>query len=479
MSVSPAAPPDSPVPDSAAAHPETDTLTTGTRVAYGASAFAENLGYNSIVQLANPIFNLVLGVSPFLVGVALAAPRLWDAFMDPLVGSLSDNSRSRWGRRRPFIIVGAIMTGICAAGIWFFPEGRDPRFYFWWLLAGSFLMANSYSIFVVPYGALGLELTDGYHARTRLMAVKSALHKSSGVLNQWLLKIIQFSIFGGIVAGARICGLIIGAMVAGLGLWTVLRVNENPRLSAAAGPKLSLGQSWRETMRQPDFMRLALAQVCIYASVLVVDNVGFYLNVFFVNAGDLKYGALIKGASGTAFQVGGLCAIPLITRLSRRFGKKRAFTLCTFSIILAGVAKWFCYTPGAGWWLVLPSLLLAPGLVAVMVLVPSMTADVCDVDELHTGARREGMFNAVAGWLLKLSMSGSFFVAGVLLTITGWNTHLAAAQSPGTFLAMRIVFSVVTILLALVAGLLLRGYHVDEAAVLAAKVRLARIRPAS
>lgn len=421
----------------------------------------------------------MLGVSPFLISVTLAAPRLWDAFVDPLVGSFSDNSRSRWGRRRPFIAVGAVLTGLCAAGIWFFPDGRTPGFYFGWLLVGSFLMANAYSLFVVPYGALGLELTSGYHERTRLMAVKSALHKTSGVLNQWLLKIIQLGIFGGIITGARTCGLIIGAVVAGLGLWTVARVKENQQLIEVAGPELSLWQSWRETMRQPDFMRLALAQVCIYASVLVVDNVGFYLNVFYVNEGDLKYGALIKGISGTAFQVGGLCAIPLITRLSRRLGKKRAFTLCTFSIILAGVAKWFCYTPGAGWWLVLPALLLAPGLVAVMVLVPSMTADVCDIDEVHTGAHREGMFNAVAGWLLKVSMSGSFFVAGVLLTITGWDTHRVAAQSSDTFLAMRIIFAAGTVLLALAAGLLLRGYRVDEPAVLAAKARLAKIRAAT
>ncbi len=474
MSISPTAPINPAVRIAEPASP--DRLTNETRVAYGASAFAENLGYNSIVQLANPIFNLVLGVSPFLIGIALAAPRLWDAFIDPLIGSTSDNSRSKWGRRRPFIAIGAILTGLCASGIWFFPEGRTPGFYFGWLLVGSFLMANAYSLFVVPYGAFGLELTDGYHERTRLMAVKSALHKSSGVVNQWLLKIVQWGVFGGILAGTRTCGLIIGGLVAALGLWTVARVKENPRLTAVAGPKLSLWQSWRETMHQPDFMRLALAQVCIYASVLVVDNVGFYLNVFYVNAGDLKYGALIKGASGTAFQVGGLCAIPLITRLSRRLGKKRAFTLCTFSIILAGIAKWFCYTPGAGWWLVLPSLLLAPGLVAVMVLVPSMTADVCDIDELATGARREGMFNAVAGWLLKLSMSGSFFIAGLLLTVTGWDTHLAAAQSANTFLAMRVVFAVGTILLALAAGWLLRGYRVDEPAVLAAKARLADCR---
>lgn len=457
-----------PVPLSASSKP-VSALSNEIRVAYGASAFAENLAYNSIVQLANPIFNLLLGVNPFLIGVALAAPRFWDGFMDPAVGAMSDRLRSKWGRRRPLIAAGGILTGVRAAGMWFFPTGKSPDFYFIWLLAGSFLLANAYSLFVVPYGALGLELTSDYHDRTRLMGVKSALHKLSGIVNQWLLKIVQLSVFGGLLAGARICGAIIGVMVAGLALWTAFRVREKPVSVTSTQRQLGLWQSWRTTMRQPDFMRLALAQVCIYASVLVVDNVGFYLNVFYVNGGDLLEGAWLKGLSGTAFQVGGLCAIPYITRLSRRHGKKAAFSVCTCSIALAGVSKWFCYTPGAGWWLVLPSLLLAPGLVAVMVLVPSMTADVCDVDEVRTGARREGMFNAVAGWLLKLSMSGSFFLAGLLLVLTGWDTPRGAAQDSETFLSMRVIFSAGTIVLAIVAALLLHGYRIDEAAVLSAR----------
>jgi GPH family glycoside/pentoside/hexuronide:cation symporter len=130
--------------------------------------------------------------------------------------------------------------------------------------------------------------------------------------------------------------------------------------------------------------------------------------------------------------------------------------------------------PGAGWWLVLPSLLLAPGLVAVMVLVPSMTADVCDVDEVTSGARREGMFNAVAGWLLKLSLSGAYFVAGVLLSASGWETLLGAAQSPATYLAMRVMFCVGTVGLAVAAAWLIRGYGITEATVNAAREQVAR-----
>jgi GPH family glycoside/pentoside/hexuronide:cation symporter len=447
-------------------------------VAYGSSAFAENLAINSVNQLANPVFNLTLGVSPVLVGAALALPRLWDAVMDPWIGTVSDNCQSRWGRRRPFILAGALLTGLCAAGIWFFPLGRSPEFYFGWLAAGSFLLSVAYSIFVVPYGALGLELTRDYHERTRLMGTKSMLHKLSGVVNQWLLKIVQVVGANSLVAGSRWCGLVIGFVVAGLGAITVWRVPERARPPIAPGPRLSVWRGWRETVKRGDFVRLACAQCLIYASYLVIDNTGFYLNVFYVNGGDLAKGALLKGVAGMCFQLGGLAAIPGIVRLSRRFGKKNTFLLCTASLVVAGIAKWFCYVPDAGWLLVIPSLLLAPGLVAVMVLVPSMTADICDLDEVTTGARREGMFNAVLGWMLKVALSGSIFLAGVALNLTGWQTELLAAQTPETFLAMRIAFAAGTIVFAGLAALFIAGYRVTEEDVAASRRAVRAARPA-
>lgn len=462
MSSPPPAPPSEPACD--------ERVSPGTRAAYGASAFAENLAINSVNQLANPVFNLTLGVSPVLVGAAIALPRLFDAVLDPWIGHRSDQTRTRWGRRRPFILVGAVLTAVCAAGLWFFPAGRSPEFYFWWLLAGSFLLSAGYSVFVVPYGALGLELTRDYHERTRLMGAKSMLHKLSGVVNQWLLKVVQWAGQGSLVAGSRLCGAIIGVLVAGLGAVTVWRVRERPVPPAEAGPRLTLWQGWRETLRRRDFVLLTAAQALIYASMLVVDNTGFYLNVFYVNGGDLAAGALLKGFAGMAFQLGGLAAVPGIVWLSQRLGKKRTFLLCTGFLVVAGVAKWFCYVPGAGWLVVIPSLLLAPGLVAVMVLVPSMTADLCDLDEVAMGVRREGMFNAVLGWMLKVALSGSIFLAGVALALTGWQTSLKAAQTAETFLAMRIAFSAGTIVLGLAAAILIAGYRVTEQDVAAARV---------
>ena len=457
MNASPPTPAASP-----AADPKSSRLTNGTCVSFGVSAFGENLALNSVVQLAFPVFNLTLGVNPALIGLALALPRLWDAFTDPLMGSISDNFRSRWGRRRPFIIVGAILTAIFAAGIWQAPTGQSEMFYFWWLFIGSMLMATSFTVFIVPYGALGLELTSDYHERTRLMAIKSAFNKTSGLINQWMFKLVLLGVFPSMIIGARVLGGVVGVIIATVGLITGLKVKERPELAARSNTKLSLWTSWLETMRQRDFMSLAFAQVLIYTSILLVDNLGFYLNVFYVNGGDTQAGALLKGASGTFFQVGGLLFIPYILKLSRRLGKKRTFRLCLGSIVIWGIAKWFCYVPGAGWWMVLPSFLLAPGLVAVLVLVPSMTADVCDLDEAKTHARREGMFNAVSTWLLKFSSSITIFFSGYLLTVVGWKTELGAAQSPETYQAMRVAFSLCTILLAVVAGWALSGFNVDQ-----------------
>lgn len=453
-------------------------LSRGERLAYGASAFGENLAINSINQLAFAVFNLTLLVSPTLVGIALAVPRLLDVFLDPLIGGWSDRLRSRWGRRKPFILVGAVLAAGVATAMWYFPAGRSPTFYFWWLAFGSAAMAVAYSILIVPYGALGLELVSDYHERTRLMGTKSILHKASGIVNQWLLKWVQLAGQGNLVAGGRLCAPLVGATIAGLGLVTVWKTPE--RFAAATGPavrRVSLLESWRITLGRPDFVRLCLAQILIFASLLVIDNTGFYLNVFYVNAGSMSTGAWMKGWYGTAMQAGGMLAIPLIVRISLRIGKKNTLLLCTALLGVGGIAKWFCYVPGAGWWLLLPSALMAPGLVSVLVLIPSMTADICDLDAAESGARREGMYNAVLAWAIKVALSGSIFLSGWVLARTGWVTELKQDQSAETFLTMRIIFAGGTVLFAALAAWLIAGYRVTEADVAVARRRCQTEQP--
>ena len=118
------------------------------------------------------VLNLGLGMNPALVGLLGALPRLTDAITDPLMGYISDNTRSRWGRRRPYIFCGAILVGIVFALLWQLPDNRSENYYFWYFLIGSFLFYLAYTVFVTPWVALGYELTPDYHERTRLMGFR-------------------------------------------------------------------------------------------------------------------------------------------------------------------------------------------------------------------------------------------------------------------------------------------------------------------
>jgi glycoside/pentoside/hexuronide:cation symporter, GPH family len=451
-------------PTNVAAPPATersspDALSWRVKLCYGPAAFAETLAINSITQLVNPVFAIALGVNPGLVGVAMAIPRLWDAFTNPVVGSISDNWRGRWGRRRPFIMLGAVLTGILAAALWWAPAGRSETFYFTWLLVGGILVATATDIFSVPYNALGLELAEKRHDRTRLMAWRSVFQKLGGVSVQWLFAAIQWSIFATAVHGARAVGIAVAVVIIALGMLPAIALRERVDLVRAAPPQVPLFASWRDTLRDRHFVWLATANICVYTSVLLVETVGLYLNIYYVNGGDLGRAAFWKGITGTAFHVGGLLSIPVVTWLAGRFGKQAAFMICTGSIAMGGIAKWFCYTPGATWQVVIPSVLLAPGLVAVLILVPSMLADLCERDRDETGARREGMYSAVLNWLFKLVNSGVLLVSGFLLVATGWENRLGVAQSTATYWWMRFSFAAGTVALAIASILLIRRYR--------------------
>ncbi len=147
--------------------------------------------------------------------------------------------------------------------------------------------------------------------------------------------------------------------------------------------------------------------------------------------------------------------------LAKRIGKLRTFELCTLSIVVGGIAKFFFFVPGAGWLIVVPNFFLAPGLVAVLVLLPSLLADVAAHDEVQQGHSRQGMYAASMTWINKLSISGVAAVSGFILILAGWVQDAGVDQAAGTFEKMRWIFSLGTVGLALAATILLRFYRLD------------------
>ena len=136
---------------------EADRIPFMKKVAYGLGAFVNNTLAAAIGGMLI-ILNLGFGVNPALVGLASALPRVTDALTDPLMGFISDSTRSRWGRRRPYIFIGAILSGITYIALWWLPVGKSEMWYFWYFTIGSTVFYLGYTIFATPWVALGSKM---------------------------------------------------------------------------------------------------------------------------------------------------------------------------------------------------------------------------------------------------------------------------------------------------------------------------------
>ncbi|MBD3869180.1 MAG: MFS transporter, partial [Acidobacteria bacterium] len=187
------------------------------------SAYATGMFVNNLQAAALPamvvILNLGLGMNPVLVGLIAAIPRIFDAISDPMVGYISDNTRTRWGRRRPFILVGAVLAGLVFALMWQLPDGRSESFYFWVFLGASIIFFLAYTLYATPFVAFGYEMTADYHERTRLHAFANTVGQLVWLGVPWFYLIMaNENLFRDTVHGARTLAIAVGVTVAVLGI---------------------------------------------------------------------------------------------------------------------------------------------------------------------------------------------------------------------------------------------------------------------
>lgn len=163
------------------------------------SAYAVGMFVNNLQAAALPamvvILNLGLGMDPVLVGIIGSVPRIFDAISDPMMGYISDNTRSRWGRRRPYIFIGAILSGIIFALMWQLPEGHSQAFYFWTFMSASVCFFLAYTVYATPFVAFGYEMTPDYHERTRLHAFANTVGQIAWLGVPWFYALMS-SMFG-------------------------------------------------------------------------------------------------------------------------------------------------------------------------------------------------------------------------------------------------------------------------------------------
>jgi GPH family glycoside/pentoside/hexuronide:cation symporter len=430
-----------------------DRIPVHQKLIYGLGAFVNNLLAAASGGMMI-VLNLGLGMNPALVGLLGAIPRLTDAFTDPVMGYISDNTRSRWGRRRPYIFAGAIASGLTFALLWQLPDARSETFYFWYFLIGSIIFYLAYTVFATPWVAMGYELTPDYHERTRLMGVQNFMGQLAYIVAPWFLLFMQSeAIFDNMVDGAAGLAVIIGIAVAVVGVLPALFLKERFRdlaveearehRPAVAGSALMRNlagffHGCALTLRSRPFLKLCLATFLVFNGFMLVAAFQSYVVIYYVFGGDVARGAEYSGWAGTAQSIATFGVIALVTWMGTRIGKKRAFYVAIGVSMVGYALKWVCYDPEIPWLLVLPAPLLAFGLGGLFTIMPSMIADVVDQDELETHERREGMYGSIFWWVVKLGMAAAIAASGFLLNFTGFDVALGGNQSAYTITMMRL-----------------------------------------
>ncbi len=442
------------------------------KLIYGLGAFVNNTLAAAIGGMII-VLNLGLGLSPALVGLLGALPRLTDAITDPLMGYISDNTRSRWGRRRPYIFVGAIAAGIIYALLWQLPAEKSTTFYFTYFLVGSLIFYLAYTIYATPWVALGYELTPDYHERTRLMGVQNFIGNLAYMISPYFLAIMYMPAFGDAVTGAKYLALIIAVVVIALGILPALFLRERFKdvasIEGADKKENSMGdvikdflRGFATTLKFAPFLKLCVATFLVFNGFILIASFQPYVIIYYVFGGDQEAGSVFVGHSGLVQAIASLGVIVFVTWLATKIGKRRAFFVSTGVSMIGYALKWFCYTPDNPWLVLIPAPLMAFGLAGLFTLMPSMICDVVDCDELNTHERREGMYGSIFWWVVKLGQSVAIAGGGVLLVATGFDVEFGGGQAAQTITLMRLCDAFIPCLASGIAIWSIASYTITE-----------------
>lgn len=423
-------------PPAAAEPGNTDRVPLRAKLAWALGSLGDNYASQTLTQLVTPVFNIALGVPAELIARALALPRYIDSFADPTVGYLSDNSRSRWGRRRPFILAGAIPLAILAYVLWLPDAGWSKSALAWFLSIATFFYFLAYAVFIVPYRALGFELTTDYNERTRVQGWGMIFGLVGGLGIPWLYKLAL--VFGGadphatsyapevMLSGVRWVGLGVGVIILVTCCAPALLCRE--RVEAGTQEKISIVDSLKETLKNWPFFNMLAARTLVLIATFAVSAIGTPLMIYHLYGGNQSQASTLQGFAGNVLFAGAAIGIPFNTAMSARLGKRHAFVVCLIVASLGSFSQFFTFKPEHPYWILASNFVLGFGLQGVWLMCQSMVADVCDEDELRTHRRREGIYGAVYALVEKLGITTGLYLAGTVATIAGYSAGVPSAE---------------------------------------------------
>lgn len=448
-----------------------DRIPVGTKISYGLGMGLDMWGFWLYPGVAFAVFNIYLGVNPVLVGLALTLIRLYDAVADPIAGWISDNFRSKHGRRRPFILVAGIVSGLGLPALFLVsPSWSDINFLglsvvFWYMIGSSLIYIPIISLFSVPFNSLGPELSPDYDERTSVMTYRSVMQKIFEVGNFYALRFTNLAWFlipgtenKNTLLGIQVYTGILGLLMAVFAIIIFFRVKERyyDKVVTKIKTRISLKDSLYETLKVRPFRMMLGMGASFNLGTSMVGALGYYVTVYYVCGGNTRTGDNWNFWMGIAFMVGGLIGAPILNRIASAVAKRSAAVIACFIGIAAYGSSWFLYTPLVPWLQTIASGMMGLAASGLWMLHSSIGADIIDYDELNTGKRREGSFTACMSYILKLGNSLGYFVSGLILNWIGFDASVKI-QTQGTITGIRLSLALIPIF-----GLLLAAWFVNR-----------------
>ncbi|UCD56732.1 MAG: MFS transporter [Candidatus Hydrogenedentota bacterium] len=399
-------------------------------VSYGLPRFGSAIMFLAVVVYLPKFYTDDLLLSPALIGLTFLIARFWDAATDPVMGYVSDRTKSRMGRRRPYFLVSAVPVAIAYFLLWSPPHGLRDWGLFYYVTAAYLLTYTFWTIFSIPHHSLGAELTMDYHERTLLTGVREGL----GVLGTLVATLAPpaFAIvFGSKHKGYSYLAALTGLTTAVFIFIAFFNLRENPEFQKQH--PIALKEGLKALFKNRPFRTLLVAFVIALMGNSLVPVLTLYIADYVVKVPRIAPVIIVS------YLLMASVSILFWTRLSRRIGKREAWS---YALVLSSVVFAISTYYHEGTWLIWIILagLAGFGYGCTLALAYSMMADVIDLDELETGRRREGAYFGIWFFVEKGAVGLTAYIGLQTLAIMGYVPNVE--QSLRVVWSMKFLYSI-------------------------------------
>lgn len=459
----------------------------GQKIAFGLGMLANQM-FPAMIGIFTVVLVEKLGFSGLLLGLTYFIPKFYDALFDLIMGYVSDNTKSKWGRRRQYVLAGAIILGISFAFMWQLYVENGVTYNFIYFLGISLIFYSGLTIFSIPYVAMGYEMSDDFHERTNIMATSQLIGQLAWVAAPWFWVLMaDKSLFPSSEVAVRTLAIYVAigcAILAAIPAFFIpskSTLHENYSPIDFKGILSSFGEikeGLKASVEIKPFRKICIATFLIFNAFQTTAGFSYFIIKYYLFKGNEDGFGLwptLFGCVGAIITT--VLVIPIVARMSKVMGKKKAFLVSQGISIIGYILLFVLFVPGKPYLFLFALPFFSFGIGSLFTLMMSMTSDVIDIDELNTGKRREGSLGAIYWWMVKFGTAVAGLLSGLILSLVAFKSN-APVQTDETMFWLRIFFVGIPILGTLTAIWAMKDYDVDETKALEVRDLIAKRKAA-